>query len=238
MTSVANENIRIATGEWSPYISKELKYNGLVSRIITEAFALEGVDVEYHYFPWGRALLESDEGSMDASSVWYFHADREKKFLHSDPIIVTNEVFFHLKSFAFDWNDWSDLKGLRVGGTIEYTVSKMLKDKQEIGGYSLEIIPTDENNFKKLLKGRIHIFPLAKEVAYALLNEKFTEQDRNQLTFHPKPVNSGELHLLLSKNKPNSKHLLKRFNRGLKRLKESGQYDSIMRESISGTFNQ
>ena len=175
---------------------------------------------------------------MDASSVWYFHADREKKFLHSDPIIVTNEVFFHLKSFAFDWNDWSDLKGLRVGGTIEYTVSKMLKDKQEIGGYSLEIIRTDEINFKKLLKGRIHIFPLAKEVAYALLNEKFTEQDRNQLTFHPKPVNSGELHLLLSKNKPESKDLLKLFNRGLKRLKESGQYDSIMRESITGTFNQ
>lgn len=237
-SSFAREHIRIATGEWSPYISAELKYKGLVSRIVTEAFALEGVHVEYQFFPWGRALLEAQKGNLDASSVWYFHEDREKDFLHSDPVIVLTEVFFHLKSFDFDWRDWSDLKSLRVGGTIEYTVSKMLEENQQIGEYSLELIPSDENNFRKLLKGRIDIFPSAIEAAYPLLNEKFTEEDRERLTYHPNPVNSGELYLLASKRNPKNKHMLNLFNRGLKRLKESGQYDKIMRESKSEPLDE
>lgn len=238
LSSYAREHIRIATGEWSPYTSAELKYKGLVSRIITEAFALEGVQTEYEFFPWGRALLEAKKGTLDASSVWYYHVDREKDFLHSDPIIVMTEVFFHLKSFDFNWRDWSDLKGLRVGGTIEYTVSKMLQENQAMGGYSLEVIPTDENNFRKLLKGRIDIFASAKQVAYPLLNEKFTEEERKRLTYHPTPVHSGELYLLFSKSKPESKQTLDLFNRGLKRLKESGQYDKIIRESKSEALDK
>lgn len=232
-SSSAIERIRISTGEWLPYISAELKYKGVVSRIVTEAFALEGVHTEYEFYPWGRALLEAQKGTLDASSVWYFHTDREKDFLHSEPIIVLTEVFFHLKSFDFDWRDLSDLKGLRVGATIEYTVSKMLQDNKEASGYSLEVIPTDENNFRKLLKGRIDIFPSAIEAAYPLLNQKFTMEERGRLTYHPNPVNSGELYLLFSKKNPESKRMLKLFNRGLKRLKESGQYDKIMRESKS-----
>ncbi len=42
-SSVAEETIRLTNGEWPPYLSKNLKYYGISSRIVTEAFALEGL---------------------------------------------------------------------------------------------------------------------------------------------------------------------------------------------------
>ena len=229
--SFSEEIIRITTGEWPPYISEDLKHNGLISRIITEAFALKGVKVEYGFFPWGRAISNAKGNNWDASFVWYYHSDRDKYFYHSDSVMIIEEVFFHLKSFEFEWNDWSDLQGLNVGGTVAYTVTKILKDKQEMGKYHLEITPYDENNFKKLLGGRIHIFPLAKDVAFDLLNKKFKPQDINRLSYHPKPANSGKLYLLFAKNKERNKRMLKLFNQGLKQLKESGKYDQYFEES-------
>jgi len=61
--SWAGEAIRLTTGEFVPFTSKSLKYNGVISRIVTEAFALEGGEVEYGWYPWKRAC-PSEEWRM------------------------------------------------------------------------------------------------------------------------------------------------------------------------------
>ena len=82
-TGIAQETIRLASGEWAPYQSEHLKNNGLASRIVPQAFALEAINVER--------------------------------------------------------------------------------------------VSTDELNFKKLLKRRIHIFPNERESGYAMLRKLFTQ---------------------------------------------------------------
>jgi len=59
----AEEKIRIATGEYEPFLSENLKHNGVGLRIIREAFALEGGEVEYGWYPWKRAC-PSEEWRM------------------------------------------------------------------------------------------------------------------------------------------------------------------------------
>lgn len=46
----SKEKVRLATGEWPPFISKRLKHHGVVMRIIKESFAVEGITVEYQFF--------------------------------------------------------------------------------------------------------------------------------------------------------------------------------------------
>ncbi len=41
------ETIRLTNGEWIPFLSEDLKHYGVISRIVKEAFALEGMKVEY-----------------------------------------------------------------------------------------------------------------------------------------------------------------------------------------------
>ncbi|MCP4294729.1 MAG: hypothetical protein GY786_03900 [Proteobacteria bacterium] len=63
----SEEIIRITNGEWPPSLSKDLKYYGVGSRTVAEAFALEGIKVEYGFFPWGRFYRYAKRGDWDGS---------------------------------------------------------------------------------------------------------------------------------------------------------------------------
>ena len=100
----AEEIIRITTGEHPPYLSENLKYNGVGLRIIREAFALEGVTVEYGFFPWKRSYKLAKQGEWDASATWGHNIERDNDFYFSEPLYPAISAFFHLKSYKFHWN--------------------------------------------------------------------------------------------------------------------------------------
>ena len=236
--SFAEETIRIAIGEWPPYTSKELKHYGVVSRIVAETFALEGVKVVYGFFPWARCKYYAKEGEWDGTAVWAHSPERAKYFLFSDPVIEVKYVFFHLKSFRFDWNSYEDLKGIAVGGTIEYNYGKDFQSAEKSKKIKVQRAPSDEINFKKLLAGRVKIIPIELDNGYQLLQKKFRPEDIQSLTYHPKPVSLTYNHLMLSKKVKRIQRMLKLFNRSLKRLRESGKYEQYFAESRRGKYKK
>lgn len=90
-----NEIIRITNGEWMPFMSKEVRNYGFVSEIVSEAFLLEGVEVEYGFYPWVRSLELARIGQWDGTIGWAKTEEREKDFYFSDePIWTATAVFF------------------------------------------------------------------------------------------------------------------------------------------------
>lgn len=47
----AAEDVRLTNGEWAPYLGATLPHQGVASRIVAEAFALEGVTVHWEFYP-------------------------------------------------------------------------------------------------------------------------------------------------------------------------------------------
>lgn len=231
----AEETIRLASGEWAPYLSEHLKHYGVVSRIVTEAFALEGVKVEYGFRPWKRAYKEALIGAYDGSVVWTKNPKREQDFYYSDQVIEGESVLFHLKSYPFDWKSKEDLTGLRVGGELGYNYA-LLQDLQEQGKIKLNRVASDKQNFGMLLHKRIDIFQQDRVAGYDFLNDHFTPEEIQQITHHPKPIRTDPYHLILSKKNDDNQRLLKLFNKGLKRLKENGKYQQYISESRSGKY--
>ncbi len=52
----AEETIRLASGEWEPYQSQHLKYNGVASRIVSEAFAMSEAECMFSRYLRGYPL--------------------------------------------------------------------------------------------------------------------------------------------------------------------------------------
>ncbi len=80
-------------------------------------------------------------------------------FLYSDAVVPSKFAFFHLKGSNFDWNSYEDLRGIRIGGTLEYAYSKEFDAAEKAGIIKTNRAPSDEIGLKKLLKGRIEVFP-------------------------------------------------------------------------------
>ncbi len=230
----AQDTIRLASGEWAPYQSEHLKDNGIASRIVTQAFALEGIKVEYGYFPWARSYEFAKTGEWDGTFLWFDTSERRQFFHISEPVLDIEYVFFHLKRHAFDWNKIDDLKGKKIGATLKYSYGEDFKRAEEAGSIDVERVSADELNFKKLLKGRIHIFPNERESGYALLRKLFTPEQVALFTHHPLPVRADPHHVLFPKSLARSEQMVARFNRGLKRLQERDKIERSKAEARGG----
>lgn len=230
--AAAEETIRLANGEWPPYTSKKMAHYGIYSRIVTAAFALEGIKVEYGFSPWVRSYLQVIEGSWDGSLTWASTPKKEAEVLFSDPVFHHKKVFFHLKSSDFNWHTFNDLKNIKIGATRRYTYSREFDQAAHEGTINVAYTTSDIQNFKKLLFGRLDVFPSDIEVGYELLNTSFTPEQVNLITHHPKPIQVTYTHVIFTKKNPKkSQRLLKLFNSGLNKLRSSGRYDELLRES-------
>ncbi len=222
--------VRLTNGEWPPYQSEHLEHAGIASRIVCEAFALEGIHVEYGFYPWNRSYMLAKKGEWDGTLVWSYSEERAKDFYYSDPVIHSTWVFFHLKTTSFAWNTIDDLKDFKIGGTIGYFYDKDLQETEETGKIAMHRIGEDEQNFILLLKKRIQIFPQDTNVGYTTLSSLFSREEAQLFTHHPRPIKAEPFFLILSKKIERNKELIAIFNRGLKQLQESGKVDQYLQE--------
>ena len=237
----AKETIRLTNGEWLPYMSSTLKYKGVASRIVTEAFALEGIDVEYTFFPWKRAYSLVSSGEFDGSLSWANTKEREKEVYYSkEGVILGQTMFFYKNDLKLSWQvkkqHYGDLKGLTIGTIIGYKYLESFDAAVKNKIVNEQKVSTLEINFKKLLNNRIDLLISNKDVAYNVLNQSFSKKEISSLSSIEYNPNQTVYYLILSKKHKKNERLMKLFNAGLKKLKESGKYDQYYKESRAGDY--
>lgn len=230
--------IMLTNGEWAPWLSQDLKHLGVGSHIVSEAFKKAGMEVKYGFFPWKRAFELAKKGEWDGSVIWSKSAEREQDFVFSDPIVSSKTVFFHLKTTNFDWSEYTDLKGKTVGITTGYFYSDGFKKAEDDGIFKTTAAASDEVNFKKLLSGRIDLFPADVNVGYYLLNNKFSAEQVHLVAFHAKSLKEVPYHVILSKKSPNHMETLSKLNSALKEMASDGTIESYLDNSRQGKYKK
>jgi len=234
----AEQIVTIATLEYHPWTGKNLKFNGFVNHVITEAFRRGGYTVKYTYLPWKRGVRETKNGQFSALSYVYFSKDREKEFFLSDPISVEKIVFFHLKSNPIgDWKTLDDLKKYKFGATRGYTYTREFWQAAESKRLNVDVTDNDMQNFKKLFVGRIDIFPSGLVNGYRILQKEFNPGKSQLLTYHLKPLSNTTGHLAFTRSRQDSGNLLQVFNHGLAKLKAEGLYDQFKADLLQGKYS-
>ncbi|WP_097461469.1 substrate-binding periplasmic protein [Mangrovitalea sediminis] len=223
--SVAAETVTIAVGEWPPYTSQVVPSAQVAQKIVTAAFLLEGVHVEYRYFPWKRAYVEVRQGHVDATFPWYKSKARTEAFLFNhEPLLHGQEVFFHLKTLDFRWRGFDDLKRYRVGGTLGFFDTSLLEQH----GVAVDKVSSEEQNFEKMLRGRVDVYATTREVGYYLIHKLFSPTQAALFTHDPTPLHEADAFVMFSREIPQSEALISKLDRGLRMLKASGRYGEIL----------
>lgn len=230
-TFASAEKITLANGDWAPYMSKDLKMHGYMSHIVKEAFASEGVEVNYVFLPWKRGFEDAKAGKYQGSLIWGFNEERAKDFLFSDPVAQLGTSLFHLKSKAFDWSTPEDLKNLKLGGVVGYAYG--VEDLENKGVIKILRISSADANYRKLASGRIDIVLEDTEVGHGLVSKLGLA---NTVTAHSKTLKPRKYSVIISKKVANAKHLLEAFNKGLKTIKSDGRYQKFVEASRRGEY--
>ena len=177
-TQAQPRELQISVGDWPPYLSTDQRHNGVMAHIISDLFAEEGYKVNFRFLPWPRAYSDAAAGKFDATGVWMHKRERETDFLFSAPLLDEQFVFFHLKSVPFDWQQFDDLTGMTLGVGLEYSYGPGFDAFLARGKVRMERVSSDQQNFEKLLKERIVLYPQEVNVGYAALRSQFTPAER------------------------------------------------------------
>lgn len=226
----AKEVIRLTNGEWPPYASESLPNYGVMSQIVVEAFALEGVEVHYEFFPWQRAYKIAKEGKWDGSITWAPTPTRMQDFYFSEPVVMVSNALFHLKATQFDWQRFSDLSQWQIGSTRGYTYGIEWEQLVADGVLRPDEVTYDAQNIQRLLKDRIDAIAMEIDVANYYIRKQLTPEQAELITYHPKLLERKAVCMVLSRNLEKSPRLMRQFNRGLMSLIQSGRYQEIIDE--------
>ncbi|WP_018691827.1 substrate-binding periplasmic protein [Algicola sagamiensis] len=233
----AEKQVVLANDEAKPFIAKEYHHFGVIGHILTQAFLSQGIKPRYEWMTWKRAYQQTLAGKYDATSMWIPTEERMKHFLYSDILLENEKVFFHLKSYPFEWKTIEDLKHIRIGAVLGFTYGpefdKAVKEKHLM----VERVATEKQNFELLLKGRTQIYPQELAIGQMYIS-LYPEEIQKQFTYHHRPIMRTTHHLLFSKKIPNAEQLLEAFNRGLKQLKDTGKLKKMLQDHQSGDYQK
>ena len=234
----SQKKLSIITSEFSPFISEKSAEGGFITHMITLAFKESGYKVKFTYVPWARNYEEAKDGEYDASSYWYLSDERKKLFYYSDAVTDEKLVFFYKKGDNIkNWSKLTDLSQYKIGVTTGYTYTKEFWDLGNNNQLNLDSAASDLNNFQKLLKGRIDLFPSGIIGGYDILNQNFSRQIVQSLDTLETPLTRSTGHVLFLRSDPDSEKYLKIFNEGLKSIRDKGIYDRFYNKLLKGYYS-
>ena len=99
---------------------------------------------------------------------------------------------------------------------------------QELG-IEVEITNNEEAALAKLMAGRIDSYPCNPVVTMENIKKLYPDRI-DDVVFLQTPLTTTEQGIIYAKDFPNASYYLDKFEKGLKLLKESGEYNEIIRK--------
>lgn len=217
------ETITLTANEWPPYTSDHIEGGGLVVELITAAFAEEGIRTQYQIMPWARAIASVESREANAVAAWD-SAERREIFHFSDRLLFNNMVLVKRDNNPVYWNTLDDLKPysfVLVRGAVS------LETIDQASDFKKSYVTTEETAIDLVIKGRADLTIRDKGVVEYLIQQK-PERFAGRIDFSGKTLGRNALHLVVSKQHPRASLIITSFNRGLKKIKHSGQYQALM----------
>jgi polar amino acid transport system substrate-binding protein len=227
--SYAGEDVHLTTSEYLPFTTEHAKNHGIFSEIVSMVIKKIGMNPVYTFYPWKRGQAGLRSGEMWATFPYVKTREREQEYWFSAQPLFTSKIrFFYHKdhlSNAVRWNTLEDLKPYRVGGVSGYWYETDFAK----AGLTVEYTTHPEQSIKKLQAGRILLFPVNDVVGWYLVEKHFPDS-KNRFGTLEKPYDTVSDYLMVSKSYPNSEHLLKQFDAMFQKIKETGEYQSLLKK--------
>ncbi|SHO43077.1 substrate-binding periplasmic protein [Desulfopila aestuarii] len=227
INSQAADSVKLNTLDWEPYIGEKMDGNGFVATLVREAFTASGYTVEFAFQPWVRAKATAKDGKADGCLPEYYLKEDQADFLISEPFPGGPLGFMKRKSDNIAFSKLEDLKALKIGVVRGYVNTE---DFDKADYLQKEEANDDITNLRKLLAGRLDLVVIDKFVGLYLIQQEMPDK-AGEIEFVSPALEEKTLHVLISKKTANADAKMQAFNDGLKKIKDSGRLDELMKNS-------
>lgn len=228
----ARMRLDLVIEDYPPLMGQTLPYGGLLTRIVTEAYAQAGVSVHLTWVPNNRAIFGTMAGQYDGSYGWAHAPERDAKLLYPVTVLYPfRMVFFHRRGESYPWKKLEDLRPFRIGVTMGNHYSDEFSALQAAGTLNVDPASSDTSGMKKLASGRIDLFPMEQEAGQMLADLVLSKADREKITFQKDAIWEVPTYVVIRRTHPQAQEIVDRFDRGYRKLVSTGRLKVIIAET-------
>lgn len=219
----AASDLNLAATEWPPFYGSELPDNGFMTEIVVEAFDRAGYGTDVSFLPWKRAFEGTRDGKYDALFTMWYRKEREEHFIFSDPLPSNELVFLVRAGEDGTFDGYDGLKGKTIGVVRGYAAPPGFEEAK----LKVSEARDDEENLRKLLRGRVDMALTDRIVAQHIINTKMAD-DAEGFGWMEPPVHVDVQYMVVPKAIDGSAELMGAFNASLAEMTEDGTLKTIM----------
>lgn len=216
--------VRLVAVDYPPYNSEHSLEGGSMDNLAKRAFAAVDYQVRIDFRPWARALIELRKGEYDGILALWPDAILAEHLIASEPLFYSNLGFFVRSDTPVSFNTLQELSGRKVGVTRGYRYTQEILSS----GIVMEEAVHDLSNLRKLAARRFDLVLLEQQVGEQLI-EKHPEL-QGKLTWQGQIIEQIPLYIGFVPAKSGEPDWAKLFARGLRTLRDSGEYQRIQKE--------
>ncbi|NOU52896.1 amino acid ABC transporter substrate-binding protein [Pseudoalteromonas sp. JBTF-M23] len=205
---------------WPPYI--EADGSGLVRDILVAAFDSQGMELEIQIAPFSRMIVLLDKHEVDFIAALWWTEKRHETILFSQPYFHNELAVVSKKNKLMDFRGAKSLRYKTVAAIRGYAYHELFESIEQ-----LKVIDVHSLHacLELVHKGRVD-FAVADILAFQ--HELTKDPELNDLIAHTPTLLSWPLHIGVSREHPDGKEIINRFNQGLMQIKREGLYQNIV----------
>ncbi len=227
--------ITLIQDPWPPYTfgkAGEIPSRGFAVEISKEIFQRLNIQTDLMLFPWKRCLLQLKLGEKDGIMLLTKNTERQEYMDFTDKLMDSQDmIWYYPEKFKahvgkeFSWDTFRDLKPYKIGHTAGFNYGERYDEAVREHNLIEEYANTDEQNFKKLFRGRIDIFVCNDNAAYEVFN--IHPELKGKFKFAKKPLQRVEYFMAFSKKSP-ARSLLPQINHIIAQMKNDGTINKLI----------
>lgn len=225
---LARETVVIAAeDDWPPYSSHNAdrtQPEGFSPDLVRAAFETQGVDVRFLTVPFARCLHYAEIGrAVGCFNTTIVEGNRHTFHWHSTPMFTEELAIFARSDLRSDKLTLKDLEGQTVSVTIGYTYPTELMNNPRVTKFPVN---SDQQQLRMLASGRVRFALVNTLPGYQRIN---ADSDLKGKIRRVGRISVDGFWVAFSKRHPDGRRMAETFEAGIRELKASGRYDSMMR---------
>ena len=231
-TIVHSKEISIVSDYWCPINCRPNSVRpGYMIEILQNIFSKEGHSVKYKLMNWTRSIQSARRGEHDII-VGAYKTDAKDFLFPIEELGYSGDLFYVSKDSDWRYKQIDSLKKVRLGVTKGYSygneIDTYVKTNKE-NEKRIDII-TGKNVFtrsvQKLLLKRVDVIIENEYVSnyFFKSNKKFLKNIKRSSS----AKNHQKIYAAFSPNKVSSKEYISIFDKGIRRLRKSGELSVIL----------
>ncbi|NKB32757.1 MAG: transporter substrate-binding domain-containing protein [Pseudomonadales bacterium] len=225
--------IRLYTEDFPPYsmtvdgsssADSAENITGFMAEIVKELFSRAEIDYTMELVPWARAyentLTQPNHGVFTTVRT----EEREQQFSWITPLLKSSWVFVAKADANITLSNLSQASQYRIGGYYEDAIAKHLEGQ----GLRIDYVPNDVLNMRKLVRGRIDLWPVVQAKGIWMANSEGLEVEEVYTIMFTE--------MGLAMNKESDPELIHRLNIEMQSLKDDGTLLRIIRSYLGDEY--